>query len=86
MFDGTTFTDDEMPSLGLSQKTAARMGHLAMSGEGGSMAALAGVDVARRLFIHINNSNPALVDGSRERGAVESAGWELAHDGMRIEL
>ncbi|MDX6807260.1 pyrroloquinoline quinone biosynthesis protein PqqB [Terrihabitans rhizophilus] len=86
MFDGTTFTDDEMPSLGLSQKTAARMGHLAMSGEGGSMAALADVDAGRRLFIHINNSNPALVDGSPERQAVEVAGWQLAHDGMRIEL
>jgi pyrroloquinoline quinone biosynthesis protein B len=75
-----------MPRLGLSQKTAARMGHLAMSGEGGSMAALADVHAGRRLFIHINNSNPALVDGSPERQAVEGAGWQLAHDGMRIEV
>ncbi|MGQ4274510.1 pyrroloquinoline quinone biosynthesis protein PqqB [Terrihabitans sp. B22-R8] len=86
MFDGTTFTDDEMPRLGLSHKTAARMGHVAMDGPEGSLAALAGIDVGRKVFIHINNSNPALVDGSPERAAVERAGWYVAHDGMRIDL
>lgn len=86
MFDGTTFTDDEMPRLGLSAKTAARMGHVAMSGPDGSLAALAGVTAGRKVFLHVNNSNPALVDGSPERQAVEGAGWQVAHDGMRFSL
>jgi pyrroloquinoline quinone biosynthesis protein B len=86
MFDGTTFTDDEMPRLGLSAKTAARMGHVAMSGPDGSLAGLAGVRAGRKVFLHVNNSNPALVDGSPERDAVEAAGWQVAHDGMRFTL
>ena len=86
VFDGTTYTDDEMVRLGLSPKTAARMGHLAMSGPGGSMAALADVTVGRRIYSHINNTNPVLVDGSPERRAVEAAGWEIAFDGMEIVL
>ena len=86
LFDGTTYTDDEMVRLGLSHKTAWRMGHLPMSGPQGSMARLADVAVDRKIFIHINNSNPVLVDGSPERLTVEAAGWEIAHDGMEIAL
>ncbi len=86
LFDGTTFVDDEMLQLGLSNKTAARMGHLAMSGPGGTMAALADVTGPRKIFIHINNTNPALIADSPERRAVEAAGWEIAHDGMEIDL
>ena len=85
-FDGTTYTDDEMVRLGLSQKTAWRMGHLPMSGEAGSMAAFANVDLKRKIYLHINNTNPVLVDDSSERGMVETAGWEVAHDGMEIAL
>lgn len=83
-FDGTTFTDHEMISQGMGSKTAGRMGHMAMSGPGGSMAALDGLDIGRRIYIHINNSNPVLVPGSPERAAVESAGWEIAYDGLEI--
>ena len=86
LFDGTTFTDDEMPRLGLSPKTAARMGHVAMSGPEGSLARLAGAAVGARVYVHINNTNPALVAGSHERAAVEAAGWRLAEDGMEIAL
>ena len=86
LFDGTTYTDDEMVGLGLSSKTAARMGHVAMSGPRGSLAALAGADVARRVYVHINNTNPVLVEGSPERRTVEAAGWQIAHDGMEIAL
>ena len=86
LFDGTTFTDDEMPRLGLSPKTAARMGHVAMSGPQGSLARLAGAAVGARVYVHINNTNPALVAGSPERAAVEAAGWRLAEDGMEIAL
>jgi len=85
-FDGTTYEDDEMIRLGLSPKTAWRMGHIAMNGPKGSVATLADVKVARRFFIHINNSNPILCRGSAERAHVESAGWEITHDGLSLEL
>jgi pyrroloquinoline quinone biosynthesis protein B len=86
LFDGTTFTDDEMPRLGLSPKTAARMGHVAMSGPEGSLATLEGVAVGRKVYLHINNTNPVLVEGSPEREIVEAAGWRVAHDGLEIVL
>jgi pyrroloquinoline quinone biosynthesis protein B len=85
-FDGTTYSDHEMIHLGLSQKTAKRMGHIAMTGVDGSIARLAGSNIGRKIFIHINNTNPVLIDGSAERRAVETAGWEVAFDGMEIEL
>jgi pyrroloquinoline quinone biosynthesis protein B len=85
-FDGTTYTDDEMVRLGLSQKTAHRMGHVAMSGPEGSLHKLAAVELGRKVFVHLNNTNPVLVAGSSERRAVEAAGWEVAFDGMEIAL
>lgn len=85
-FDGTTFTDDEMIRHGLGVKTAARMGHMAMSGPEGSLAAFEGLNVGRKIYIHINNSNPALRTGSAERQQVESAGWQVAHDGLEVTL
>lgn len=86
LFDGTTFTDDEMPAQGLSTKTAHRMGHLAMSGPDGSIAGLADVAVGRRIFTHINNTNPALREDSSERAFIVRAGWEIAFDGMELTL
>jgi len=86
IFDGTTFTDDEMVRLGLSQKTAWRMGHVAIGGRDGSLAAFAQARIGRKIYTHINNSNPILVAGSPERAAAEAAGWEGAHDGMEIAL
>ncbi len=58
------------------------MGHVPMSGPDGSIAALAGTSVGRRVFIHLNNTNPTLIDGSDERRAVEAAGWSVGYDGM----
>ena len=86
LFDGTVFTDDEMITAGVGTKTGARMGHLAMSGEAGSIAGLAGVRIGRRIFVHINNTNPVLDENSPEHVAVRAGGWEVAHDGMEIEL
>lgn len=86
LFDGTVYTDDEMIAAGVGQKTGARMGHLAMSGEAGSIAGLADIDVGRRIFVHINNTNPVLDESSAEHAAVRKAGWEVAYDGMEIEL
>ncbi len=84
-FDGTTFEDDEMIRQGLMQKTAWRMGHMAMNGERGSLQSLVDVDIRRRVFVHINNSNPALRHESAERAQVEAAGWQVAHDGLLID-
>lgn len=85
-FDGTLWRDDEMIVRGEGQKTGQRMGHLSMSGDNGAMAALQGVEVGRRVFIHINNTNPALLSDSPERRELEKAGWSVAFDGMSIEL
>ena len=85
-FDGTTFTDDEMVNLGLSKKTAWRMGHVAMSGESGSLERLASCAIGRKIYVHINNTNPVLIEDSPQRAAVERAGWDVAYDGMEICL
>lgn len=86
MFDGTLFRDDEMLAAGIGTKTGRRMGHLPVGGADGSLAALAGVEAGRKVFVHINNTNPMLVDGSPERRAVEAAGWSVAEDGTEIAL
>jgi pyrroloquinoline quinone biosynthesis protein B len=86
LFDGTLWTDDEMPRAGLGNKTGLRMGHMSLSGPNGTLAAFAKVDVRRKILLHINNSNPILLDDSPERAAVEAAGWEVAYDGMEVQL
>ena len=85
-FDGTLWEDDEMITTGVGSKTGRRMGHMPMSGPDGSMATLADIPCGKRIFIHINNTNRALVDGSAERAAIEEAGWIIAHDGMAFSL
>jgi pyrroloquinoline quinone biosynthesis protein B len=84
-FDGTLFHDDEMIRSGTGTKTGRRMGHMPIEGDGGSLAALESIAV-RRIFVHINNTNPILIDGSPERLRVEREGWEIAEDGMEIVL
>jgi pyrroloquinoline quinone biosynthesis protein B len=61
------------------------MGHMPIDGEGGTLQALDGL-AARRIFVHINNTNPIQIDGSAERRKVEAAGWQVAEDGMEIVL
>ncbi|MBQ8104061.1 MULTISPECIES: pyrroloquinoline quinone biosynthesis protein PqqB [unclassified Afipia] len=85
-FDGTVWQDDELIAAGLGSKTGQAMGHIAMSGADGAIAALAPLNIARKLFLHINNSNPALLADSPERKAARQAGWEIASDGMEIAL
>jgi pyrroloquinoline quinone biosynthesis protein B len=85
LFDGTLFADDEMIRAETGKKSGRRMGHLPINGPDGSLAALAGLS-SRRIFVHINNTNPLLVDGSPERARVAAAGWEVAEDGMEILL
>ena len=85
LFDGTLFTDDEMIASRTGAKTGRRMGHMPIVSDGGSLAALAALR-ARRIYIHINNTNPIRIAGSPERQKVEAAGWEIAADGLKIEL
>ena len=85
-FDGTLWRDDEMIALGLSAKTGRSMGHIAMSGRDGAIDALSGLGIGRKIFLHVNNSNPALMPDSPERETAIQAGWEFAHDGMEISL
>ena len=86
LFDGTLWTDDEMVRAGLGAKTGLRMGHMSVSGPDGTIAAFETIDVGRKILVHINNSNPILLDDSPERAAVEAAGWEVAYDGMELAL
>ncbi|WP_417516249.1 pyrroloquinoline quinone biosynthesis protein PqqB [Minwuia sp.] len=83
-FDGTLWTDDEMIRQKVGIKTGQRMGHMSMSGDDGSMAAFAGLDIGQRIYIHINNTNPVLRSDAPERAEVEAAGWKIAHDGMVV--
>jgi pyrroloquinoline quinone biosynthesis protein B len=84
-FDGTLFTDDEMIAAGLGKKTGRRMGHVPVSGPGGTLAVLADLP-CRRVLLHINNTNPILLLDSPERRQVEAAGFEVAYDGMEVRI
>jgi len=83
-FDGTLYADDEMIANGLGEKTGRRMGHMPVAGPGGTLDELTRHDHVRRVLIHINNSNPILIEGSPEEEVVKAAGWEIAYDGMEV--
>jgi pyrroloquinoline quinone biosynthesis protein B len=84
LFDGTFWSEDELPRLGLGTARARDMAHLPLEGERGSLARLAGLPVARKLFTHVNNTNPILIEGSDERNAALRAGFAVAEDGMEL--
>ncbi|MES9831781.1 MAG: pyrroloquinoline quinone biosynthesis protein PqqB [Candidatus Thiodiazotropha sp. DIVDIV] len=86
LVDGTLWTDNEMVQAGISKKLGSEMGHLDQSGDGGIMDILGSLTKPRKILIHINNTNPILVDDSSERLALTEAGIEVSHDGMQIEL
>jgi pyrroloquinoline quinone biosynthesis protein B len=85
-FDGTLWRDDEMIRLGVGSKSGKRMGHMSMSGEPGAIAAFRDLEVRRKVFVHINNTNPVLLADSPERAKAERAGWIVAHDGLELAL
>jgi pyrroloquinoline quinone biosynthesis protein B len=85
-FDGTLFTDNEMIEQGLLDKTGARMGHISMSGDAGSISAFSKLGVGRLIYVHINNSNPALDENSAAGKSIEGAGWEVGYDGLEVRL
>ncbi|KIC45554.1 pyrroloquinoline quinone biosynthesis protein PqqB [Tateyamaria sp. ANG-S1] len=85
LFDGTVWNNDDMQRTGTGEKTGARMGHVPLNGELGSLERLSGVE-GRKVFIHINNTNPILQPDSPERAEVTAKGWDIAFDGMEIAL
>jgi pyrroloquinoline quinone biosynthesis protein B len=84
--DGTFWRDDELVRLGISERTARRMGHVPLSGPGGTLEAFARLERPRMILVHINNTNPVLLERSPEREAVLRAGAEVAYDGLEVEL
>ena len=86
LFDGTFWTDDELIQVQGSGQTARQMGHVPVSGEQGSLQLLSGLRRPRKIFVHINNTNPMLDVSGEEYRQVRDAGWEVAEDGWRFEL
>lgn len=86
LVDGTCWHDDELIRLGLAGKTAREMGHLPIAGPGGSLEALSSLPIERRIYLHINNTNPILLEDAPERRAVEESGMEVAMDGMEVRI
>jgi len=86
LVDGTFWSQNEMTAPGLGQRTARDMGHLPIGGAGGTLDWLRTLPVPRKIYIHLNNTNPVLREGSRQHRAVASAGVEIAYDGMEIRL
>lgn len=85
-FDGTLWRDDEMRLAGVGVKTGKRMGHMSMSGPEGSIAAFAPLEIDRKIYVHMNNTNPVFRPDAPERAEAEAAGWTIGQDGMEIEL
>jgi pyrroloquinoline quinone biosynthesis protein B len=86
LVDGTFWRDDELTRLGISARSARDMGHVPLSGPGGTLEALAGLERPRKVLVHINNTNPILLEDSPEREEVLRAGVEVAYDGLEVEL
>ncbi|MGD1808242.1 pyrroloquinoline quinone biosynthesis protein PqqB [Dapis sp. BLCC M126] len=86
LVDGTFWQDNELLALGTSTRTARAMGHLPLSGDDGSLIPLSKLSCKRKIFTHINNTNPILIANSTEHKIVEAAGMEVAYDGLSIEL
>jgi pyrroloquinoline quinone biosynthesis protein B len=86
VFDGTFWTDDEPVALGISHRTAREMDHLPIAGPGGSLEQLATLPCRYRVYTHINNTNPVLLERSPERAAVAKAGLTVGHDGLHIRV
>ena len=86
LFDGTCWQDDELIRLGIAAKTSRDMGHLPISGADGSLEQLAPLPIERKIYIHINNTNPILIEDSPERRIVEEHGLEVAVDGLELEI
>jgi pyrroloquinoline quinone biosynthesis protein B len=86
LFDGTFWTDNELIALGIGDRTARQMDHLPISGPDGSLDQLRKLPCRHRVYTHINNTNPMLVESSPERALVEQAGLLVGVDGLQFNL
>jgi pyrroloquinoline quinone biosynthesis protein B len=86
LLDGTCWSDDELIRLGVGTRTARDMGHLPIGGAGGSLEQLAPHAVERTIYVHLNNTNPVLLEDAPERRLVEQHGMEVAVDGLELQL
>lgn len=86
LMDGTCWQDDEMSSLGLADKTSRSMGHVPMSGPDGSLERLRDLPIGRKIYLHLNNTNPVLLADSPERAVLDRYGFEVARDGLELEI
>jgi len=86
LFDGTCWQNDELIRLGIAGKTSREMGHLPIGGADGSLEQLAPLPIERKIYIHINNTNPILLEDAPERRIVEEYGFEVAADGLELEI
>jgi pyrroloquinoline quinone biosynthesis protein B len=86
LFDGTFWTDDELIQLKHGGQTALQMGHIPVSSRGGSLDLLSKLQCPRKMFVHINNTNPMLDESGPEYREVRERGWEIAEDGCHLEL
>jgi pyrroloquinoline quinone biosynthesis protein B len=86
LLDGTFWSDDELIRMQGSGQRAREMGHITVGGEDGTLHQLAGLSKPRKMYIHINNTNPMLNEAGGEYRAVRAAGWELAEDGCQFTL
>jgi pyrroloquinoline quinone biosynthesis protein B len=86
LVDGTCWCDEELVRLGAGRRTSREMGHLPISGPGGSLERLAALPIGRKVYVHLNNTNPVLLEDGPERRVVEQHGMEVAVDGMELQL
>ena len=86
LVDGTFWRDDELARLGISDRSARDMGHVPLSGPGGTPRSARRLERPRKVLVHINNTNPILLEDSPEREQVVRAGVEVAYDGLEVEL
>ncbi len=86
LVDGTFWSEREMVSPGITKRSAGDMGHVPISGPRGTLAWLQSLKIARKIYIHINNTNPILKKNSREQKMVGRAGVEISRDSMDIRL
>lgn len=86
MVDGTFWSEDELVKVGATERGANKMGHMPIGGEAGTAERLKTFPAERKIFIHINNSNPILRKDAEERHTLEQLGFEIAYDGMELEV
>jgi pyrroloquinoline quinone biosynthesis protein B len=86
LFDGTFWSDDELIRVQGSGQTAMQMGHVPVSSDAGSLHKLAALRHPRKIYLHINNTNPMLNEAGPEFRQVRESGWEIAEDGWQFEL